>query len=346
MPIIAGVQARNSQTGAIRIGDEIAGENGKPQARKLDAFRLTSPSRLAVQEAAGLYGGEVTEWYPRAGTKWGKQFQVYTEVDEIPVGLPPGALAIDQNMELYGGGGLQRRCDGVTMIRPRLGPCQCPQAADCPFEDAGLEYAAGWAIMERKRLASGKNPQACKPKTRFSLLLPDISDFGVWVLRTNSEEAAAEVMAKAKILEMARASGVTLSARLAIEQRMLMVGGVLRQYPVPAFRLDDSIRTLASGELAARSLADQLPPAPGEARRAITAVPAVPQQKIPTAQDIANAAAKATTRAQIREMKAAAAEHRVERDMICPPGSDVYEELDSWLHTCWEDLDPADGHHG
>lgn len=341
MPILTGIQARNSQTGAIRIGDEIIGENGKAQAHKLDVFRLTSPSRLAVEEAAALYGGEVTEWYPRAGTRWGRQFQVYTEVDEIPVGLPPGTLAIAQDMELYGGGGLQRRCDGVTMRRPRLGPCQCPQAADCPFEDASPEYAAEWAIMERKRLASGKNPQACKPKTRFSLLLPDISDFGVWVLRTSSEEAAAEVMAKAKILEMARASGVTLSARLAIEQRMLMVGGVLRQYPVPVFRLDDSIRALASGELAARSLAEQLPPAPGEARRAITAAPAAPRQRIPSAQDVANAAAKATTRDQIEQMNGVAAEHGFAEDHV-HIGNEVYEELRAYLQTRWRELPYAE----
>ena len=62
------------------------------------------------------------------------------------------------------------------------------------------------------------------------------------------------------------------------------------------------------------------------------------RQAPPTAQQIADAAAKATSRDQIRDMKAAAEEHRVASDMICPPGGDLYEELDSYLHAKWEDL--------
>lgn len=356
MPILAGIQARNSQVGAIRIGDE---NDGRP--RKLNAFRFTSPSRTAVEQIAGLYdGSDITPWFPRPGKQWGQQWQVYTEVSEIAIALPPGDLVISQDMELYGGGGLARKCDGITMSRPKPGPCQCPQAAACPFEDASPEYAAEWAVMERKRLAALKNPQGCKPKTRFNVMLPDVGDFGVWVLRTSSEEAAAEVRSKAYILEKARAGGVILAARIAIEQRMLMVGGVLREYPVPVIRLDDSMRALASGELQARSMAEQLPPAPGETRLAIAgAPPAVPAQRPaapqaaarqaavpappPTAQQIADAAAKATTRAQIREMKAAADEHRLDEDMICPPGADLYEQLDSYLHSRWEELEAGNG---
>ena len=151
---------------------------------------------------------------------------------------------------------------------------------------------------------------------------------------------------------MARDHGVFLPAILRIEHRQRVAGGQTKKYPVPVLEVLTTFRAIASGELEATGITAQLPPAPGGQRRAITAGgpvrPPVPvqQSRPPTAQDIANAAAKATTRAQIREMKAAAEEHRVERDMICPPGGDMYEELDSYLHARWEDLDPADGHHG
>lgn len=352
MAILAGIQARNSQIGAIRIGDEVTGANGKSQPRKLAAFRFTSPSRTAAEQIAGLYGGgDITPWFPRAGKQWGQQWQVYTEAAEIAIALPPGDLVITQDMELYGGGGLARKCDGITMSRPRPGPCQCPQAADCPFGDASAEYAAEWAVMERKRLAALKNPQGCKPKTRFNVMLPDVGDFGVWVLRTNSEEAAAEVRSKAYILEKARAGGVILAARLAVEQRMLMVGGVLREYPVPVIRLDDSVRALASGELQARSMAAQLPPAPSEQRRAITAgvpAPREEQDSPPlTAQQIAGAVAAADSRQAVERLMAIAKENRAEDDHIRVPDldSELYEPLSDYAGGKWKSL-PAEASHG
>lgn len=339
MPILAGIQARNSQVGAIRIGDE---HDGRP--RKLAAFRFTSPSRTAVEQIAGLYGGsDVTPWFPRAGKQWGQQWQVYSEAAEIAIALPPGDLVITQDMELYGGGGLARKCDGIMMSRPKPGPCQCPQAAACPLEGASPEYAAEWAVMERKRLAGLKNPQGCKPKTRFSVMLPDVGDFGVWVLRTNSEEAAAEVRSKAYILEKARAGGVILAARLAVEQRMLMTGGVLREYPVPVIRLDDSVRALASGELRGRSMAEQLPPAPGDVRRAIAA-PAEQESPPLTAAQIATAVAAADSRKEVERWMAVAKENRVEDDHVRNPDIDgeVYEELAEYAGRRWKSL-PAEG---
>ena len=303
MAIVAGIQARNSEVGAIRCGDQIISKNGKPVAHKLPNFRLTGHSRKELQEAADLWGGEVTPWNTDG---WGKQFQVYTQVNELPMCLPPGDLVIRQDMELYAGGGLQRRCDGRTMSRPRPGPCQCPQPDDCPWPDAPESMKADWAIQRRKELAAQRNPEGCKPLTRISMSLPDIGDaLGVWVLRTRSEQAAAEIMTKMMMMEQARARGVFLSARVAMEQRQDMLGGVLRQYPVPVIRLDDSLRALAEGTAGARSLAEQLPPRPAQlaiARPAhvplgITtgAAAAVPDIAV-TAGTLADEAAQAATR--------------------------------------------------
>lgn len=302
MAINAGIQLRNHEVGAVRLGFEDLGSNGKPIPHKLDKFRFTSPSLTELRQVARLYGGEVTEWYPRRGQTWGRQWQVFSEADEIPIALPPGALVITQDMTLYDGGGLRRKCDGVTMSRPQVGPCQCPQPEN-PADPVSVDAA----IMERKALAAQRHPAACKPYTRICMCLPDIGDIGAWVLRTRSEEAAAELIAKAMMLERARAAGVFLSARIAAEQRQMMTAGMLRQYPVPVIRLDDSIRAIANGT-AGRSLADQLPPPPGQL--ALTAGPShVPIGAGPRGPDI-------TLTAQALADRILTAERRPEVDAL------------------------------
>ena len=326
MPILAGIQARNYVVGRIRAGDK--DDKGRPH--RLDGFRFTTPAPRRAAEIAELYDGS----RPRP---WRQEWEVYTKLREITIALPPGRLVINQAMMRWSGGGPTMVCDGVTTSQPEHGPCQCPQAADPDDEESTWQ-----AIKERRRLAGLKTPQGCYPYTWINVSLVDIGDFGVWRLLSKSENTAAEIIDKARLLERARDAGQYLAATLALEYRESRVDGLLRQYNVPAIRVDDSIRAIANGTIAGRSLADQLPPAPGEQRRAITSgaavAPPVAQQKPPTAQQIADAAAKATDRAQIRDMKAAAKEHRFERDMICPPGCDLYEELDSYLHSRWEEL--------
>ena len=122
---------------------------------------------------------------------------------------------------------------------------------------------------------------------------------------------------------------------------------------MPVLEILSTFRAIASGQLEAAGITAQLPPAPAGQRRAITSGAAAPAQREerpaaarpsrpPTAQEIANAASKATTRAQIRDMKAQAEEHRLAEDMICIPGGDMYEQLDSYLHGRWEELAPAE----
>ena len=339
MPILAGTQARNYVVGRIRAGDK--DDKGRP--RRLDGFRFTSPSPKRAAEIAELYDGSP----PRP---WRQEWEVYTKLREITIALPPGRLVINQSFMRWSGGGPTMVCDGITTTQPQRGPCQCPQPEDPDDEESVWD-----AIKERRRLAGLKTPQGCYPYTWINVSLVDVGDFGVWRLLSKSENAAAEIIDKARLLERARAAGQYLAATLALEYRESRVDGLLRQYNVPAIRVDDSVRAIANGQIAGRSLADQLPPAPGEQRRAITAgataaqparedrPAAVRQDRIPTAQEIANAAAQATTRAQIVDMKKTAEEHRVQQDMICPPGSsDLWEELDSYLHGRWEEL-PAAG---
>jgi hypothetical protein len=333
MPILTGIQRRNYRVGQIKAGDKDA--RGLPH--RLDGFRFTTPARSAAIEIATHYEGEE----PRP---WGRQWEVYTKVREIAVALPPGSLVISQAMMRWSGGGPTVVCDGVATSQPQRGPCQCPQAADPDDEDSRWE-----AINERRRLAGLKTPQGCYPYTWINVCLPDIGGFGVWQLLSKSENAAAEIIQQAALLEQARAAGQFLPARLALEYREARVGGMLRQYNVPALRIDASIRAIANGGFTGRSLVDQLPPAPGETRLAITGGAAAPvqreaaRQKPPTAQQIADAAAKAATREQVEDMATAAKEHRLTDDMIHRPGSEPeqWEELREYLAGRWRELNQA-----
>ncbi len=334
MPILTGIQRRNYRVGQIKAGDKEDLGNGKSRPRRLDGFRFTTPAQSAAVEVATYFQGDE----PRP---WGRQWEVYTKVREIAVALPPGSLVISQAMMRWSGGGPTMVCDGITTSQPAHGPCQCPQPADPDDQDSVWE-----AIKERRRLAGQKTPHGCYPYTWINVCLPDIGGFGVWQLLSKSENAAAEIIQQAALLEQARAAGQYLPARLALEYREARVDGMLRQYNVPAIRIDASIRAIANGEYAGRSLADQLPPAPGEQRRAITSGAAsqgdrqvVEQDRPPTAQQIADAAAKATTLEELTPLKAQANEHRLGEDMICPQGSDVFEELTSYLHARREEIE-------
>jgi hypothetical protein len=329
MAILAGIQRRNYRIGQIKAGDK--DERGLP--RRLSGFRFTTHAQNVAFEVAEFFGGEE----PRP---WGRQWEVYTKTSDIAIALPPGDLVISQAMMRWSGGGPVMVCDGVNTSQPERGPCQCPQPDDPEDETSVWE-----AIGKRRKLAGQKTPRGCYPYTWINVCLPDIGGgSAVWQLLSKSENAAAEIIQQAALLEQARAAGQYLPARLALEYREARVEGMLRQYNVPVLRVDASIRAIANGEFAGRSLADQLPPAPGATRLAIAAAPSVPvtrTERPPTAQEIADAAADATTLRQLTPLKVQANEHRLGEDMICPRGSDIFEELNSYLLARREDLTEA-----
>lgn len=342
------VQRRGQQIGRMRLGQKVAtgkrDKNGNEIMRpaRLDTWRLTTGSRIMAAAIAERFGGQVCPWE--------REFEVVTDTDEIPVTVPPRDEVVSQWYEMWSKGGAQRRCNSqVEMLTGK--PCLCPHAED-PSDEAEVSRAA----LERAEMASLNPPRACKLITRVNLMIPDLPGLGVFRLDTSSYYAAVEIGDTARLMQIARDQGVFLPAVARIEQRQRVAGGQTKKFPVPVLEMLATFRDLATGAIGQAGIAAQLPPAPGEQPRAITAgpptpapapredrpAPAVRQQRPPTAQEIANAAAKATTRTQIREMKAKAEEHRVEKDMICPPGSDdLYEELDSYLHGRWEELAPA-----
>jgi hypothetical protein len=342
------IQRRGQQIGRLRIGQQVstgkkdANGNEKMRPARLDTFRFTTGSRATAQAIAALYGGKIRDW--------SGEFEVITGQSEIGVTVPPRDEVVSQWYEMWSKGGCQRRCDSQH-DQISNGPCLCPHASDPGDAD---EVAR--AALERADLAKANPPRACKLVTRISVMIPDLPGLGVFRLDTGSFYAAVEIGDSAALMQVARDRGVFLPAILRIEQRQRVAGGQTKKFPVPVLEVLATFRDLATGAIEAAGIAAQLPPAPDGKRRAITAGTAVPppreerpaaaaaRQQPRTAQQIADAAAEATTRAQVREMKAEAGENRVEQDMICPPGSsDLYEELDSYLHGRWEELPPAGG---
>jgi hypothetical protein len=336
MPILAGIQRRNYRVGQIKAGDKDA--NGRP--RRLEGFRFTTHSERVAAEIAAYYKGED----PRP---WGRQWEVYTKVRELAVALPPGKLVINQAMMRWSGGGPTLVCDGINVSQPHRGPCQCPQPADPENEESVWE-----AIRERRRLAGLKVPKGCYPYTWLSVCLVDIGGFGVWQLLSKSENAAAELIQQAELLERARSAGQYLAARVALEYREARVDGVLRQYNVPVLRIDDSIRAIANGEIAGRSLTEQLPPAPGQGPRAITAGP--PRVSAPppdpgatmTAQEFADQAAELRDRPSVEALQAVVEQRELGDDSVWVPDAEdpdthVEMTLTEFLRLRWRKLGAA-----
>jgi hypothetical protein len=333
------LQRKSQQIGRIRLGQKVRTQSGGERPAKLDTFRFTTASKSTADAIAALFGGTVRDWEG--------QYEVITDRSEIGVTVPPRDAVISQWYEMWNKGGCVKRCDSQHE-QISNGPCTCPHAED-PSDAEEVSNAA----RRRAEMAKSNPPGACKLVTRINVMIPDLPGLGVFRLDTGSFYAAGESGDKADVMELARAHNVFLPAMLRIEQRKRVAGGKTTTYPVPVLEILDTFRDIASGALEARGILAQLPPAPGEKRLAITggaapvqagqpAAPAAQAVPPPTAQQIADAAAKATSRAQIKQMKAAADEHRIAEDMICPPSSEIWEQLDSYLHTRWEDLSSAE----
>lgn len=260
MPIID-IQRQLVELGRIRTGDQVEFTDGTGQTklrpRKLETFRLTSPSRNLIEAAAAAYGGEVQAWL--------EQWQVVVTADSLPVMLPPGQ-GLSQWYEQWSGGGCQRRCDGAQQVLVDE-PCACP--AD---------------KAERAQLAS--KGQACKPTTRVNLILPDLPGLGVWRLESHGYYAAVELAGAAEYLSMATAAGHRIPARLRLVQRQMKRPAIgrdgkptvqTRKFAVPTIDLDIRISDLLAGELAVGGAAatPALPAGPVN-RRERVARPALP----------------------------------------------------------------------
>lgn len=217
MSPILDLQRRFAEVGRIRAGAK--GAKGQPQ--KLDAWRLTSANRPALEAAAELYGGEVRPWQ---GAPTPGQFELFTETRTLDIMVPPSQEPYSAWYEQWSGGGCEKRCDGV---RDHLNdqPCTC-------------------------------NPEnrACKPTLRVSLALHRIPGLGVWRYESHGFYAATELPATLDLLAAAAGRGQYLTGFLRLEERASKTkANGTRRFLVPVLDLEQTI-----GELAGISLS---PPA-------------------------------------------------------------------------------------
>lgn len=209
MPILD-IQRRMREIGRIRIGEQVPAKNKKGEDTtrpvKLDKFRLTSQDERVIAAAAAAYGGEPRRW---ENAPDGEQWEVYTDSKAIDVIVPPVSYAFTQWMELWSGGGCQRRCDGQT-----------EQITDSPC------------------ICDPDDPE-CKPHSRLSLILADLEGFGVWRLDTQGWNAAQELSGTIDVLEMLQGRGQMVPARLLLVQRQSRKPGeAVKKFAVPSLDLN------------------------------------------------------------------------------------------------------------
>lgn len=223
--LLLDVQRRYRELGRLRMGRRVSMGGGKSRPEKLDTWRLTSASKDLLERAASIYGGEVEPWPDAPGE--GQWWQVTTTTASLPIAVPPGDV-LTQYWELWSGGGCKKRCDGYSQILVDR-RCSCPEDIT-------------------KRLEKAKEGQACSPVTRFSVLLPDVPDVGVWRLETHGMNAAQEIPATYEILRQAATISVIIPARLTIQARQTKKEGKATQkFRVPVIEIEHTMHEMVAG---------------------------------------------------------------------------------------------------
>ncbi len=283
------MQRTIAEAGRIRIGQQVPAGSGRTRPEKLATFRLTSPDRRRIEDAAAMFGGSVSAWQAPAGPQW----EVVTQTAEIEVIVPPQAMAFSQHYELWSAGGCQRRCDGQT---EHLGQ----QACLCDPDD-----------------------RECDIHTRLSLMIRDLPGLALWRLDTQGWYAARELAGAVDVIAMGAGRGIMIPARLLLEQRSVKRPGkdgkpqTLR-FAVP--RLDPGI---TPGDLLlGPGIAGVTPVAAlaeGTSGRRLTPVPQIEAPRPSVAEQSAPPAARAPRKNAAPEIPASG-RSRASR----PPGEDRY----------------------
>lgn len=223
---MANLNRRMPEHGRIRIGEKVQTKNGKLAPSKLKEFRFTSHDKSVLQQIAALYGGEVKAWE--------KAWEVKTTAAEIPVVLPPEPLS-GPVYELWSGGGCQRRCDGETAQIPQSGP-------------------DGAEMVDVPCLCVEAGALSCKPTTRLTVVLPDVSFGGGWRIESHGWHVAHEMPGMVEAILQFAQRGFT-RATLALEQRTSVQNGKTMHYVVPVLRPEVSLQALMDGEGGMKALA-------------------------------------------------------------------------------------------
>lgn len=190
MPLVD-VQQALTPFGRIRAGHQVPTKDGGTRPAALATWRLSSPFRAPLDNAAELWGGEVKAFRnDRSPDRW----DLVTKVDVLPVMVLPGE-SVSQWYEMWSAAGCIRRCDGRTasLLDGHRGefPCVCDP-------DPAL--------------------RECDPQTRISLMLPPLG-LGLWRLDSKGGNAARELGAIGALLARATSLGWSIPATLNLVER-------------------------------------------------------------------------------------------------------------------------------
>jgi hypothetical protein len=233
---IIGLQQQQTEVGRIRLGVKVAMKDGRSRPAKLDKLRFTSPRKELIDKIASAYGGTVEQWQPPKGNA---QWQVITNVTEVPVMVPPQDPSQSQWLELWSKGGCQRRCNGQREMISG-GSCLCdPQA------------------------------RLCQMHTRVNVMLEEIPGIGVWRIDTGSYYAALELPGVAAILSQTQ--GI-IPGRFILDQRSVTRDGKTKHFVVPVLDIAEfTPAQLMSGRVPQLAAARRAAAIDGQSRTAITA---------------------------------------------------------------------------
>jgi hypothetical protein len=229
---IADMHRRLPELGRIRTGEKTA-----KAMRALSTFRFTSSDKTALDQIAGHYGGTVKAWSDAKVAEG--QFEVVTDAAEIQVALPPDPLGGTPVYELWSGGGCERRCNGVLCESWVKGP-EGPEITDQPC------------------ICDAQGSMDCDPKTRLSVILPNVRGIGTWRLETKSWNAAVELPGMVDLIQSLQAKGIT-RAVLRLEHKRSVRAGDTRKFIVPVLGLDESVEALVAGDAAIGRLSAPMP---------------------------------------------------------------------------------------
>ncbi len=225
---------RIPEQGRIRLGVKT-----ERAMKAITEFRFTSPDQDALDQLADLYGGSVSVWSdPKANPP--NQFELLSTAKSIRVFLPPDALSI--HYEMWTGGGVVRRCDGL----------ECETTVNGP---EGKEPALVPCICETQQ------KMMCKPHARLTVILPDISFRGSWRLETKGWNAVQELPTMVALIDQLQSSGRMTKASLTISEQTHMVDGTKQNYVVPKIGLDESPEALIEGRAVVAAIDDSSVPA-------------------------------------------------------------------------------------
>lgn len=223
---ISELAMRPPEHGRIRFGERYTTKNGKQAMRALNTFRFTSPDKLVVDQLQALYGGKAQPWTePKASPQ--NQFEVLTDASTIEVLLPMHD-AYSQNYELWGGRGIELRCDGQRCTDYRIGgkidkPCFCSEQPE----------------------------MLCKPYTRVNVILPNVNFGGVWRLEVKGQAFLHEAPGMIAAIQQLQTAGMT-RVNLLLTQRTSRVIGPggkpqVQQFIVPQFSVATTPNEMIAG---------------------------------------------------------------------------------------------------